>query len=91
MFNVKLCSFFEEGSETTTAISCPHYQLYKHRDGTYTITTYKDMTDTDGVERHIAPEDHEHLKGRSYSHSLYVENAAGKTVDCVRFDPILDK
>jgi len=88
MFNVKLCSYFEDDSEATTAISCPHYHLYKRQDGSYSITTYKDMTETDGIERHIASDKHEKNKSWSYSHSLYVENAAGKTVDCVRFDPI---
>lgn len=53
MYNVKFCSFFDDNSEAQTSISCPHYAIYRHRNGSVTVTTYPDMTDIGGVERHI--------------------------------------
>ena len=88
MFNVKFCSFYDTSStnqsSTTTAISCPHYNIYKRNDGTYTVTTYNTMTDIDGVERHIMSDDQAKTSSSQHYHACYIENSSGKTIEHIR-------
>lgn len=88
MFNVKFCSIFESDStneeSSTTAISCPHYNIYRRKNGTATITTYKSMAAVDGVERHIMSDKQAETSSRQHYNSCYIENSAGKTVECIK-------
>lgn len=84
MFNVKFCSFFEDGTTSTTGISCPHYNIYTRKNGTHCVVTYKSMTDVDGVERNVMKDDQAETSKIQYYHSCYIENAAGKTVECIK-------
>lgn len=90
MFSLKFCIVFEDKTESTESISCPHYRVYRCSNGVISITTYNTMTDVGGVERHLmTDENHEKLVGdrkspASYSHFCYIENAAGKTVENIR-------
>ena len=56
--------------------SCPHYNIYKRKSGV-TVTTYKSMTDVDGVSRVVSGDDADYQ-------SCYIENSAGKTVECIK-------
>ena len=90
MFNVKFCTVFDDKSEATTSISCPHYRVYRCKNGVISITTYNNMTDINGVERHVMSDDkNKELIGEkqspsSYYHFCYIENASGKTVENIR-------
>lgn len=88
MFNVKFCSIFESDgtneTSSTTYISCPHYNIYKHKDGSATVTTYKDMTDTDGVARKVMKDNQAVTSDQQFYQFCYIENAAGKTIECIR-------
>ena len=90
MFNLKFCTVFEDKTEKTESISCPHYSVYRCNNGVISITTYNSMTDIGGVERHLMTEQkYEELVGdrkspAGYSHFCYIENAAGKTVENIR-------
>ena len=81
MFNVKFCNFYEDGSESTAGISCPHYSIYKGKNGSYEVVTYKTMTDTDGVSRGVG--NHDSDKTLQFQ-VCYIENAQGKTVETIR-------
>ena len=83
MFNVKFLSFFKDGTELLTSISCPHYETYKRKDGTFTVTTFSTMIKDQGVERTVATDEHK-LKVESYYHSCFIENSSGKTIHNVR-------
>ena len=84
MFSVKFCCYFDDGSQTTTSISCPHYSVYKRKNGTYTVTTYQKMTDIDGVERHIVKDVENETVEKSTYHCCYVENQSGKTIEHIK-------
>jgi hypothetical protein len=85
MFIVKFCSFFEDGSSTTTSISCAAYTAYRRKNGSASIVTHKDMTDNDGVERHVSSEEihdeSEPHEKRDYFDACFIENISGKTID----------
>jgi len=78
MFNVKFISHFENGQEDVHGISCPHYQIYKF-DNRFEVTVYPNMTMVGGVS---------YIVGETGYQSCYIENSAGKTVECVRGDMI---
>jgi hypothetical protein len=84
MFNVKFCNFYENGSESTTGISCPHYSIYKRKDGSVEVVTYKSMADVDGVSRQIGSYDPNSTHKAPPYQACYIENAQGKTVETIR-------
>lgn len=84
MFTLKFCSYFEEGGSTESVIACPHYEVYQHRNGAITITTYKNMTITDGVSRQLCTESKLDEDNHSYYQVCFVLNSEGKTIDTIR-------
>lgn len=77
MYSIKFYRTTEDGTSLNTechSFSCPHYSAYTRENGTTSIIIYKDLFDTEGVERHISKED-EHYD------TCYIENIAGKTID----------
>lgn len=54
MYSITFVTHLDTGSKISTNIACPNYSVYdKSKDGCITITTYKGMTDEEGVERHL--------------------------------------
>lgn len=80
MFTLKFINIYEDGEESITAISCPHYTAYRMRSGAYEISLYKDFTSTEGVCYNLSSCD----IGRPYFQSCYVENLQGKTIEAFR-------
>jgi len=72
MNRIKFCSFFEDGTSVEDVIICPHYEVYKRPNQRTTITTFKGMTNVDGVERHVGVDEEYQV--------CYIENENGKTV-----------
>lgn len=93
MFTVKLISYFDDGSQSETSISCPHYRIYTRGNGFNAITVFKDFTETDGVEYKVMrPDvstelakqmkaDNPQFEGFMHHHACYIENSAGKTIN----------
>jgi len=88
MFTVKFCTYFDQDGFTSTSISCPHYKIYKRKNGSFAVTTYKDMTDLDGVDRLVMNDklakEGRHPEGIAHFHACYVENSAGKTIEHIK-------
>lgn len=87
-----ILKFIREYSSTSSSlvnvVTCNHYEVYTRPGGAKTVTTYRDHTRLDGVERHITAQA---PTGRScdpdpegYFDYCFVENENGKTVDTIR-------
>jgi len=78
MFTVKFYKHREENEapeyNENTSVSCQSYTHYK-TSTSETVTVYKGMTQTDGVEYHVND-------GHNLAYDIcYVENSSGKTID----------
>lgn len=88
MFILKFFNYYESGASRYKAIACPHYTVYEHTNSAVTVTVYKNLLETDGVEYHLCHRDlitqfsneTEHF----YHEQCFIENADGKTVDVIR-------
>lgn len=79
MFTIKLYSFFGETEQVEVNLSCPHYEVYTHKNGVKSLIVYKDLLSTEGVTYWITDKDK--LHPTPHYHVCYVENAAGKTIN----------
>lgn len=83
MFTLKFFKYYEDQDAiNTNVISCPHYETYERSNGLTTVTTFKNMLDTDGVERHLAHESV--MKDLKPDGECFVENSDGKTINTIR-------
>lgn len=88
MFTLKFFNFYEDGGSNCNIISCPHYQVYERPNGSITITVYKNLLQTEGVEYHVChplmmeqfASETEHF----YHECCFVENQDGKTINVIR-------
>jgi hypothetical protein len=67
-------------SYSENVIECANYEAHHRENGEITITTYAKLTNTDGVERHITPD--ENQAGRY--ETCFVMNDNGKTIERYR-------
>ena len=88
MFTLKFFNFFEDGGNASTVISCPHYSVYERTNGSITISVYKNLLKTDGVDYHVChPNLAEQFASETkhfYHECCYVENSDGKTINTIR-------
>ena len=85
MFTLKFFKHTPNG-DSQTVVCCNHYEVNTHRDGAVVIT-YKDHTESGGVERHIAERPSTMADGVHLDigyEVCFVENSQGKTIDRIR-------
>ena len=73
MFTLKFYRHYEDGTNSHTCISSPHYQAYTREDGSATVSIYKDLLETDVVDYQVNND-----KGYGV---CFVENEKGKTIE----------
>ena len=79
MFTVKFMKFATASNNNNEglSISCPMYSSYKRPNGSVSIVTYKDHTETSGIERSV----HGGNDALDSDYDVcFVENEAGKTI-----------
>lgn len=88
MFTLKFFNFYEDESSSCTVVCCPHYEVYHRSNGSITVSVYKNLLKTDGVEYHVCqPSMAEQFVSETkhfYHECCYIENMEGKTIDVVR-------
>ena len=84
MLILKFVRAEQEGTVFET-VACDHFSVYDKTNGIKLVVTYKDHTNTQGVERCIG----EKLKGRQDPinvgfDSCFVMDSSGKTIDTIK-------